>query len=400
MSYDFYTDSQIVDIVLLRRTRLSWGEVAEHFNKKYNTSKSSETLRAAYKKYGDQIELTDDQSHIKTLKSIITTKKQSSHLAKQNKVILETLVNQDDLLERVSEIVGTINKGAVKISKFSKAKIDKRKKAMTIEVLLSDLHYGKKTDTFNLEVARRRMKELASTVIKEIYRSKELYNVERLIVALLGDIIESYTMHKLESARGCEFGNSRQIQEAINSLFFDFFVPVSEECAKLGVKIDVPSVTGNHDRTENDRTMADPGEENVTYIIYKTLELLIKQSKMNHVQFYIPKSPYQTLDIYGSTALYEHGDNSKANTRQALLSLMASRQGQLGKIISFMRVGHYHEATIFGRGKIIVNGCLPGQDSYADVKGYDTDAEQLISYYVQTSDRPTPYYRSFPVYLE
>src|SRR5690606_42018520 len=69
------------------------------------------------------------------------------------------------------------------------------------------------TVTFNLEILKKRLKEVTDVTLKEIARDQAHYNVERLIIALLGDIIESYTMHNLESARGCEFGNSRQRSE-------------------------------------------------------------------------------------------------------------------------------------------------------------------------------------------
>ena len=199
----------------------------------------------------------------------------------------------------------------------------------------------------------------------------------------------------MESAKGSEFGNSRQVQEAIISIFEDIIVPI----ASLGVKVHVPSVTGNHDRTEHSKTYHNPGEENLTYIIYKTVEYLTKQAGFKNVTFDIPKGPYATVDIYGNIALYEHYDNSKGNTRNALEALMMKRQMQVKDVISFMRGGHFHEATMYGRGKIIVNGSVPGQDSYANVLGFDSEATQTINYYVETKTRPTSFFSTFPVYL-
>jgi predicted phosphodiesterase len=336
--------------------------------------------------------LSDSKTQVAQLQSIINTKKRAAKTAKENQAILQYLSTQEELLERIQDLVN-----GIKSYKFKPAKVKKvkGKKPMTIEVMLSDLHYGKKTDTFDLAVARKRMNQLKDTLIAEIERCNKLYNVERVILALLGDIIESATMHGLESSRGCEFGNSRQVQEAITSIFYDMILPV----AMTGLKIDIPAVTGNHDRSESNRTMNDPGEENLTYIIYKTLELLCQQTGLKNVKFYIPKQPYQVLDIYGNTACYEHFDNAKANTRTALNALLSDRQGQIKKIIDFFRGGHFHEATIYGRGRIIVNDSLPGPDSYSNVKGYESHSGQIINYYVPTDERPTCYYRSFPVYL-
>jgi len=40
-----------------------------------------------------------------------------------------------------------------------------------------------------------------------------------------------------------------------------------------------------------------------------------------------------------------------------------------------------------------------GQDSYAEIKGFNTSAGQTINYYVDTKARPSSFYYSFPVYL-
>lgn len=389
---EFYSDVQLLELVELRRSGLQWVEVAEKFNKKFSADRTSEALRLTFNRYKDSFDLSKEAVQVKQLQNIISTKNQAARTAKENKAILSYLGTQEELMERITALVKDI-----KNKKFvvSKPKPSKGKKPMTIEVMLSDLHYGKKTDTFNLSVARRRMTELKDTLLAEVARNNKIYNVERIILGLLGDIIESATMHGVESARGCEFGNSRQVQEAINSLFYDMILPV----ASTGIKIDIPCVTGNHDRSESNRTMTDPGEENFTYIIYKTLELLCKQTGLDNVTFYIPKTPYQELEIYGNCIVFEHFDNSKANTRAALMSLLSSRQVQVKKIIDFFRGGHYHESTIYGRGLIIVNGSLPGPDSYANVKGYDSHSDQMINFYIPSKERPTCYYRSFPVYL-
>lgn len=389
---NFYSDVQLIEIINLRNSGLQWPEVSEAFNLKYSTNVTSEAIRHAYRKYKDSFDLSNEKAQVAQLKSIVRTKQTAAKTAKENKAILQYLANEEELLERIQELVESI-----KHVKFKPHKpvVHKGKRPMTIEQMLSDLHYGKLTDTFDLSVARRRMTELKDTLLSEIARCNKVYNVERVILALIGDIIESSTMHGVESAKGCEFGNSRQVQEAINSIFYDMILPV----AMTGIKVDIPAVTGNHDRTETSRTMNDPGEENLTYIIYKTLELLCKQTGLNNVNFYIPKSPYVTLEIYGNTACYEHFDNSKANTRQALENLLNKRQTQVKKIISFYRGGHWHDETIYGRGKIIVNGSLPGQDSYGDVNGFESHAVQIMNFYVPTDKRPNCYYRSFPVHL-
>jgi predicted phosphodiesterase len=301
--------------------------------------------------------------------------------------------DERDLLEKIQDLVEAAK---LKPAVIPKVVPDKIKKPMTIELNLSDIHYGKKTETFDLEICRRRLRDLVQVTLKEIERNKKHFNVERLIVALLGDIIESETMHGLESSRSCEMSNMEQGQAAIESLFYDVLLPL----ARTGLKIDVPAVTGNHDRTEKEKTHVRRGKVHITWIIYNTLKLLCEAKGLTNVTFHIPTGINVLLDIYGNPALYEHLDESKAPTKDALQKLMMKRSKQYKQIIKFLRGGHWHEFTMYGRGEIIVNDSVPGPDGYSDNLGFDSMAGQTLVFYVATKTRPNCFYRVFPVYLK
>jgi hypothetical protein len=70
-----------------------------------------------------------------------------------------------------------------------------------------------------------------------------------------------------------------------------------------------------------------------------------------------------------------------------------------------MRGGHYHEPAEFGLGKIVVNGCVPGNDSFSNVHGFDCEPSQTLNFYIQRerSDsikRQTSFYKRFLIQLE
>jgi predicted phosphodiesterase len=311
---------------------------------------------------------------------------------------LEKKLSEKDLFEKLA--INAI-KDAIKSIKVEKVVIPKLKKnhldtKMTIELMLSDIHYGKKSKTFNLDICRKRMVQLTTVFLQELKDNQKLYNVEKIIIGLLGDIIESYTMHGIESTLSSEFGNARQMQAAIESLYKDVFIPI----AATGLPIEVPCVTGNHDRTEMSRTMNDPGLNNMTWVIYNALKDLCAASGMKNVIFHIPTESYIVLQIYGNHCLYEHGDNSKANTKAGFEALVNNRSKQIGKVLDFARFGHYHEYVCYDRGRIIVNESVCGQDSYANVLGHSSTAGQTINYYIETNERPTCFFKSFPVWLE
>lgn len=328
----------------------------------------------------------------KDLAVIRQEKEISSYVRKLEKTAAEKLVLNENLNKIIRDSLKEIP-----IEKVTLPKLEaKTGQSMTMELMLSDIHYGKKTPRFDLAICRSRMQKLSKVFLEELDRkTKEGYNVERVIVALLGDIIESYTMHGLESAVGCEFGNAQQVQSAITSLYYDVLLPI----AKTGIKVDVPCVTGNHDRSETGRTMNDPGLNNLTWIIYTSLEEMCRIAGLTNVKFEIAKGSYLIIDIYGNKSLLEHGDNCKSNGKKSFESLMEQRGRQNNTTIHFGRFGHWHEYAVFDRGRIIVNESVCGMDSYAEVKGYDSKAGQTINYYVATKNRPNCFYHSFPVDL-
>lgn len=328
----------------------------------------------------------------KDLESIRSNQRTSQYISKLEREVGDKLAFQKAVLKIIDKSMSQLSGGKVK---FKRWKPIKSRKKMTMELMLSDIHYGKKTGTFDLKTCRKRMRQLTNTFLDELDQKQKSFNVEHIVLALIGDLIESFSMHGLESAVGCEFGNARQMQEAIDSLFDDVIVPI----AKRGIRITVPAVTGNHDRTETKMTMNEPGMNNMTWVIYKALEKMCKIKGLTTVKFIIPKDGFTTLDIYGSTVLYEHGDNLRNVQKGTILNHMAARGRQIKKQIVMARFGHWHEYVCFDRGRAIVNESVCGQDSFAKVKGFDSTAGQTINFYVETKNRPTSFYYSFPIYL-
>lgn len=329
----------------------------------------------------------------KDLAEIKRQKDIQSYVNKLEKEVGNKILTEKSVLKIVDTAIRSLKPVRVSIKK---PKPVKGKKKLTMELMLSDIHYGKRTDTFNLKVCRHRLRELTSVFMDEKDRKeKSGFTVDRIIIALIGDILESYEMHGLESALGCEFGTPKQISSAIESLFYDVILPIAE----TGVKIDVPCIAGNHDRTQTNRTFQNPGENYMSWVIYNALSGYAKIAGLKNVSFYIPKDSYHMLEIYGSNVLYEHGDNLKNIQKGTIENLIRDRGRQLGVQIDMIRIGHWHEYHCMDRGRAIVNESVCGQDSYAKVKGYASTPGQTINFYVDTKNRPTSFYYSFPVFL-
>lgn len=393
-----WSDNEIAYIINLKDTTdLTWVEITDKYNKKFGTDRNFESIKKCYQRYANYLDASD--IHVRTLKQIHRTKKNSGYAAKENKSIIEQWNARDDLIETIENTLKKLSVQKYKVPK--QAAKSREKKNMTLELLFSDVHYGKYIDNIegnfvDIKVIRERVRKISDSVVKEIIREGKSFNVERVVLAMIGDIIENADFHGQESEKGCEFSTSRQVQEAINSMFYDLIMPI----AMTGVKIDVPCVTGNHDRIGHNKTYQKPGEDNLTFIIYSTLEMLCKASNLTNVNFQIAKSLYTAIQIYGNTVVYEHGDELKNLNRDTMANLMSKRQVQLGRVVHFFRCGHWHEPVQYGQGRMMVNGSVPGQDDYADSKAFCSEAVQIMNYYVQTDKRSTCFFRSFPIYLQ
>lgn len=388
-----FTEEQIAFIIHQKNvSKRAFDEIAGKFEKKFDVVVDALEIKQAYHKYKNLFDR--DDITLKKLKDIARTKKSNSYTAKENRVILQAWNDWDDVLSSVSSAAKEINKLNLKSNK--KSKKNRRKKGMTKELLLSDIHFGKLTDSFNLEILKQRLDEVVHATISEIERDSKEYNIDEIVVAFLGDIIENYSMHVLESAKGCEFGNAKQIHEALKNLFSRVIIPLN----KLGIPMRVIGVTGNHDRDGTQRTMHDPGQENFTYIIYNAIKDFSEFAGLKNIKFVIPKEPWAIVEIYGNKVLYEHYDNCKSPDRKALEAHMTKRAHQLDCLIDYMRGGHFHEPTSFKNGRIQINGCLTGNDSFASVLGFNGEASQTLNSFVNSEKRRYKMYRSFNILLE
>lgn len=330
----------------------------------------------------------------KDLAEIKKQKDLQSYINKLEKQIGDQLNFEEQTLLTIRTAIGRLDPPKYKIPKF---KPDITKKNMTIELMLSDIHFGKKSETFDLTVLKERLAKLREVFLVEVqYKKDQGYNVERLILGLLGDIIESYTMHGAESSLSCEFGNPRQIYSAIKVLFDEIFLPI----ASTGIPIDVPSVAGNHDRTETNRTFNNPGENYMTWVIYNCLRDYCELAGLTNVKFDIPICGFTHSEIYGNVILFEHLDNVKSTQKGSLNDLIEARSKQLGLQIKMLRGGHWHEYVCYERGRIIINESACGQDSYAKVKGYASTAGQVMNFYVDDKNLPNAFLYSYPIFLE
>lgn len=270
---------------------------------------------------------------------------------------------------------------------------------MTIEALFSDLQIGKLSPTYNSSIARNRVKEYTRALLCKIEcHQKAGYNVEKIVLSLIGDIIESDKKH-VNSARGCDLGTGEQMKEAMEVIAFELIFPL----ALLGIEIDVICVTGNHDHDGRGMNSYMPGQEHLSWPLYHALKFISEQSFSN-VNFVIPRGCFHLYQIYGANVLYEHGVGVGASSA-SMEKRRDQRAQQLGKHISLFRMGDKHHICRFNDDGLVVNGAFFGTDQeggeYSSGAGYMNRPSQLILCHVPRAagDPRSTIYDSFTIQL-
>lgn len=386
-----YTDQSLKYLKELKAQGLSWEDIAEEYNDRYADSLGKKTwtaLEKAYRTYKNE-DFSEDVL-LKNMKTTHSARKASSKLRKENKVLLDHQLFLDDIDSLLSLISG-FDLGKVEVATPKKS----TKTKMTIEGLLSDLHYGLKTKSFDADIARDRVARYTQVLLGEVERYSKNYDVETIQLLLNGDIMQSATMHK-DSEKSCHLTNPEQLAVATESLFYDAILPA----AKTGKKVLIKALGGNHDREDSQRSTVDPGTSYYTYTVYKALELLCRVAGLTNVEFEIPKGPFLVYNVYGSDFIVEHGDLLKNNSEVAMENHLMRRSAQVDKILQGIRIGHYHQDKVGSLGRHIVNGSIVSDDHYSTGLGYSGRPSQVINFYVETDNRESSYYHSLTVDLD
>lgn len=185
----------------------------------------------------ERVDPLGDYMEADTLRAHRQQSVQNNRLRRENRMLADELNGREDFLLGLSAAVENIAKFTY--STHAPQPNPEGTKC-TAELLLSDLQIGKIGGEYSTEVAIRRLQEYARVSIAQIQLKQEAgYDVERIVLVLLGDIIESDKKHA-NSARATDTGTAQQIADAIEYLHTLVIAPL----AALGIEMEVICVTG------------------------------------------------------------------------------------------------------------------------------------------------------------
>jgi hypothetical protein len=329
------------------------------------------------------VEACDVEDFNKSESQKRTAQIENNRLRKINRNVLDAERTKDEVLVGIKDAVEVMKE-------LPPIKLKPRPiiagKSMTVEALFSDLQIGKLMDNYTTNIAIKRMQEYTEVLLAKIQQHMDTgYNVERIMLCMLGDIIESDKKHS-NSARACDSGTAEQMQNAIQYIY----KLVIEPLAQLGVPMDVICITGNHDHDDHGLMMFMPGKEQLSWPMYHSMRMISEARGLTHVKFHIPEGAFHVDNIYGNSVLYEHGVGVGANVA-SMSKRVVDRTKQLHEYIDLYRMGDKHHICRFNNDKLVVNGAFFGDDrrgvEYSGIAGYDGNIAQLIMFHVERKDK-------------
>ena len=214
-----------------------------------------------------------------------------------------------------------------------------------------------------------------------MYERQDKYDLERIVFASLGDIVEDHMKHGVQSATSTDSGLAEQMANAIEYMWKYVIQPL----AVLGVPMEVMCIAGNHGSSQHKgMDMYKAGLFSYDYVIYKTLEGYCEAAGFNHVTFTIPEGVFGYTTIYDHYVVYEHGYFNSA-TEKSMEDQLKKRGQQIKKYVEYFRCGDMHHLCSYDNHKMVLNGAFFGTDTtgveYSGILGFNSVPSQAVMFH-------------------
>jgi len=329
----------------------------------------------------DIIDTSEDLDLVQVAKRLRNAQKTNNQLRKIQRGFVDGSTVLEEIFKGVSIATDKIrDRDTVEIMSLDDSEPEARE--ATLEVLFSDLQIGKVSRHYNTEVAKKACIDYGKKIIQAINARKSMYKVERIVFAMVGDVVEDHLKHGVSSSISTDTGLAEQISDAIEAVWTGILEPLT----KLGIPVDAICVTGNHGSSmHKGMDTFKAGRFSYDYVIHKTLENYCKLLDLKHVTFNIPDGTFACHEIYGKSAIYEHGYHNNF-TEKGMVDQMLKRGQQIEKHISYWRQGDKHHHVCYGQGQQILNGAFFGIDQegleYSGVLGFNSVPSQTVVFHV------------------
>ena len=346
--------------------QMSQAEIAAYLTEKYGEEVTKSMVNKAQKRLGVKSQQNKSTAQLiqeekKRIQTEMTKKELEQLLAERSKLEI--------VIDSIKEAIVPFEPEPINLQLSKRSKADEE----VAVLLLSDLHIGKKTKSYNSDVFVRRLRELTKHLGIVINILRQTYPIRKLIILGLGDFVDHVSIYRTQAWH--------VDQHTMNQIYR---VGIPELCTFMQAmsnffkEVEFDGVRGNHGRAGKYL----PEELNYDLILYETLRLACQNLK--NVKFEISWDWYTIKEIMGHKFLLTHGDviRSWLNIPFYGETQKGMRwQGALNEEWDYLVLGHWHtiHRLTWNNFEIIGNGCFVTDDDYpTQILGLKSENRQLL----------------------
>jgi len=217
----------------------------------------------------------------------------------------------------------------IKLSPFKIPKLKRDEEDLGI--VLADLHLGKITRSYNLEIAKTRLDYLLDSTMTIINLHRP---IRKISIFMVGDVVQGENAYQGSKIGETSKGVYEQIHEDAVPLVTKFCLSLAQGVGE----VDVYGVRGNHGRYAREA----PDKTNWDRFFYKSLaDATINQKKVN---VYPASEFYQLINIRGFRFFIIHGDQARGNASMPVIAMRRKMQEWYALFggFNYAYAGHFH----------------------------------------------------------
>lgn len=334
-------------------------EIADKFGTHYDTvRKRLKKLSLTPKESVKPIVITPES--VREDVNRLVKKEEENNNAKRLKILAQ------ELLKVEKERDALLSIGGVETYTIKSTGKESEKSAATAIILASDWHYEENVKSsqvnglnkYDTVIAKERAEKLFRVTAQLIKVHQKEYDIDNLILALLGDFISGSIHDDLKE------GNNIQPTEAIYEVQCLIASGIKYLLKETDVSLIIPCSSGNHGRITDKIRVSTAYGNSLEFLMYRQMRDYFENEP--RVKFIINDSYLTYMNIYGYTARFSHGDSIKYGGGVGGIFIPAFKaisQWNKSKHADWDFFGHFHQLK--DGGNFVTNGSLIGFNSYA-----------------------------------
>ena len=331
---------------------------------------------------------TDPSEHVAEHNAVVRITSERDHYKRLYEHACTQIRTQDDICEAVATRYAEPRPRPTfrRITRQS-TKLPEREAVLLLsDWQLGELVHASETggvNAYSWAIAEERIDRLVRAVIGNVENQMQAYRVPRLVVAILGDIVEG---HDVFSGQAWSLEKDAAMQALDGSeLMAGAICAITEAVAAHGTVVDVYCVPGNHGKPGGRKAGQTPPTFSFDYMLYRMLEKELASQPVREVG--IEPAGRLLFESAGHVFLMTHGNEVRGWGGFPFYGLdktHAKLTMELETLFTFWLLGHWHsEATLpAGRGRRIVNGTVVGANQLTQAAVLTTSAPSQTLLYV------------------